>query len=153
MVSQDSAIAFSISAASSLLHMPANSWKGDSERLSLKDEVAYMHSQGDVRRVFLRGASRLPLVIVQSLKTLKGLVDPNEFFLVNRNYLVHWPAIARWKDEESGRRVKVWLEPPVYKQGRFGEKETYEYISKEKADLFKAWYEECLARNDATWVR
>lgn len=122
---------------------------GRSQRLSLKDEVAYMHSQGDVRRVFLRGASRLPLAIAQSLKTLEGLVDPNEFFLVNRNYLVHWRAISRWEDEKNGRRVKVWFKPPVYRQGKRGKEETFEYVSKEKADLFRAWYADCVSRHNA----
>ena len=123
---------------------------GRQKRVSLKEEVAYMHSQGDVREVFIRAVSAAPLTITQSLIALEGLVDPHEFFPLNRNYLVHWRAVARWEDEENGRRVKVWLRPPVYQPGREGEEEAVEYVSKEKAAQFRAWYADCLSRHEAT---
>src|SRR5690606_3882337 len=123
--------------------------RGHSKRVSLKDEVAYMHSRGDVREVFIRTASAAPLTMTQSLIALEGLVEPHEFFLINRNYLAHWSAISRWEDEENGRRVKVWLRPPVYLPGRNGEEEAFEYVSKEKAAQFRAWYADCRSRHDA----
>lgn len=119
------------------------------ERLSLKKDVAYMHSQGEVRQVFTVVAARAPLAITQSLKELERMIDPSEFFPVNRNYLVHWRAITRWADETNGRRLKVWLNPSVYQLGRNGSEEAFEYISKEKADRFRAWHAACQTKDDS----
>src|SRR3546814_6061449 len=45
--------------------------RGHEVRLSLKEEVAYMHSEDDVREVFIKNGSSEPLKITQSLKELK----------------------------------------------------------------------------------
>ena len=48
----------------------------------------------------------------KTLSELAGELDPREFFRVNRQYLVHFRAVKRFRSYMKGRLV-VSLEPPT----------------------------------------
>ncbi|GAB3551217.1 LytR/AlgR family response regulator transcription factor [Spirosoma fluminis] len=67
-----------------------------------------------------------------TLDELEELVDPNVFFRANRQYLVHLDAITGYQPHYSGKLLLTLRQtnPPEIT------------ISKEKASLFKRWFEE-----------
>jgi DNA-binding LytR/AlgR family response regulator len=67
-----------------------------------------------------------------TLDELEELVDPNVFFRANRQYLVNLDAITGYQPHHSGKLLLTLrqVNPPEIT------------ISKEKAPLFKKWFEE-----------
>ena len=70
---------------------------------------------------------KLPLD--QPLEELEGLINPKNYFRVNRKYIVHFDAVSDIHPYFKGR-VKLQLEPDAQDDI---------VISSEKTPLFKQW--------------
>ena len=85
-----------------------------------KEELIFIHTNQNEKLI-----SEHP-----TLDELESLVDPEKFFRVNRQYLIHILAVARIKTTHKG--LSVQIKPP----------HTIEIdISREKATAFKRWLE------------
>ncbi len=115
------------------------------QKLSLEEDVAYMHSFDGQQQVYRRDPELPALALDISLKKLAPKIDPGVYCWINRNYIVHWRAIRELMPEENGRRLEIWLDPPNYSILR-PDTESCTYVRKERVDEVVAWYQACLAR-------
>ncbi len=83
-----------------------------------KDELIFIHTTDNERLLSEH----------QTLDEVEELVDPEKFFRVNRQYLVHIQSVAKIKSTHKG--LSIQLKPPF----------TIELdLSREKATAFKTW--------------
>ena len=85
-----------------------------------KEELIFIHTHQNEKLI-----SEHP-----TLDELESLVDPEKFFRVNRQYLIHIQAVARIKTTHKGLAVQT--KPPHNLELE---------ISREKATTFKKWVE------------
>jgi DNA-binding LytR/AlgR family response regulator len=64
----------------------------------------------------------------QTLDEVESLIDPEKFFRVNRQYLIHLNSVARIKTTHKGLTVELKLPHNIELD-----------ISREKASAFKRW--------------
>lgn len=94
------------------------------------EQIAYFFSQDKLSYLVTFEGKKLPLD--QTLEELEGLVDPQNYFRVNRKFIVHFDAVSDIHPYFKGR-VKLSLEP---------EAEDEIVISSEKTPLFKKWLDQ-----------
>ena len=90
-------------------------------------EIAYFHAEGNL--VLLRTLDNKNYPVNYSLEQLSHELDPEFFFRITRNVLIHFPAIKKVNSYFKGR-LSLEVEPPS--------KETL-VISSKKAAAFKEW--------------
>ncbi len=92
------------------------------------NEVAYFFTQEKITFVVSRNVGkRLP--VEYSLERLEQLLDPKQFFRINRQFIIHISAI-REMHAYSKSRVKVVLDPPAHQDT---------IVSVERSAAFKRW--------------
>lgn len=98
--------------------------------VSIKTEaMAYFYSEFKI--TFLVDRIGQKFMLDKPLGVLEEELDPKTFFRVNRKYLAHIQAIARFKSFEKGK-IRVDLVPAVKEEI---------HVSQEKAADFKMWME------------
>lgn len=83
-----------------------------------KEELIYLHTMDNERLITEH----------HTLDEIEGLLDPEVFFRVNRQYIIHIQSVGRIKPTHKG--LTVQLKPPF---------NTDIDISREKATAFKKW--------------
>ncbi len=91
------------------------------------ERIAYFFSHDKLSYLITRTNEKFPLD--QSLEELQNLLNPNDFFRINRKYVVHFEGIKEVHPYFKGR-LKVDLTPPV---------EEDIVVSSEKTPSFKSW--------------
>lgn len=92
------------------------------------DDIAWFYAEGKLCFVKTRDNHRY--LLDYTLEELKGMLDPEQFFRVNRNYLIHHRSIKSINPYFKGKLI-LQLHPAG---------EDHEVIiSKEKASEFKQW--------------
>ena len=91
------------------------------------EDVAYFF--GQKKYVFLVSKDNRKYIIDYTLGKLENLLDPEEFFRINRQYIIKFDAIQNMY-AYSKSRIKIDLNPP-------GEIEAI--VSIDKSRLFKEW--------------
>ncbi|MCB0666899.1 MAG: response regulator transcription factor [Saprospiraceae bacterium] len=91
------------------------------------DEIAYFYSRDKITFAITREGRRFPLN--KSLEALESELPSEEFFRINRKFIIHMDSIGTMSSHTKGR-VKIDLVPPV-------ELETI--VSTERSPHFKKW--------------
>ncbi|MEM7374294.1 MAG: LytTR family DNA-binding domain-containing protein [Bacteroidota bacterium] len=91
------------------------------------DEVAYFF--GQQKYVFLITKDHRRHIVDFTLGKLEGLLDPNQFYRINRQFIISFNAIQNMFSY-SKSRVKIELDPPS---------DIEAIVSIEKAKRFKEW--------------
>lgn len=91
------------------------------------DDIAYFYTEHKI--VFLIDKENKRYIVDKTLGELEAELDSKKFFRVNRKYLAHINAIAKFKPYEKGK-LSVELHPAVH--------ETI-VVSQENAAAFKQW--------------
>lgn len=91
------------------------------------DKIAYFYSKDRMTLLITRDNAKYPLD--QSLEEIDNLLDPNDFFRINRKFLAHFEGIKEVHPYFKGR-LKVDLTP---------ECDEDIVVSFEKTPAFKAW--------------
>ena len=90
-------------------------------------KIAYFYTED--KGVYLYTYDKVRYAIDYSLDELERLVDPNNYFRLNRQYIAHVDSVARLNSFFNGK-LKVYLDPdPGYEI----------IVSREKASAFKQW--------------
>ncbi len=92
------------------------------------DDIAYFFSEDKVTFIKLKDNTRLPIEF--SLKNIEKLVNPKEFYRINRKYMIHISAILKMY-YSSKSKIILHLKPDV-------EKEQIS-VAIEKVGKFKKW--------------
>lgn len=90
------------------------------------DEIAYFFTEHKI--VFVRDNHGRQMIVDKNLGELEQVLDPNQFFRVNRKFLVHQKSIERFKPDNG--KIRVFLKPEM--------KEDV-HVSKETAPEFRKW--------------
>ena len=101
--------------------------EGDTIKTVLIENVAYFFAEG--KYAFLVTKSKERYLIDHTLEHLTVVLNPDEFFRINRQVIVHLDSIKKMHTWFS-RRIKLELIPPF-------EKETI--VSTERVKDFKEW--------------
>jgi two-component system LytT family response regulator len=89
-------------------------------------EIAFFHKE---ELIFVHTMTNEKLIGEHAtLDELEGLLDPEKFFRVNRQYIIHVQSVARVKSTHKG--LNVQLKPPFNHELE---------LSREKATAFKKW--------------
>jgi DNA-binding LytR/AlgR family response regulator len=91
------------------------------------DEIAYCYSEN--KATFARTFEGRSLPMDHNLDSLETMLDPADFFRINRQYIISLKAIDEMKTY-SKARVIVTLKPPV---------KEHPVVSSERAADFKMW--------------
>lgn len=91
------------------------------------DEIAYFYSRDKITFAITREGRRFPLN--KSLEALEVELPPQEFFRINRKFIIHMDSIGAMSSHTKGR-VKIELDPPA---------ELESIVSTEKSPHFKKW--------------
>lgn len=100
---------------------------GDHFRVVEPKDIAYIHSME--KNTFLRTREGRDLPLDESLDRLEKQLDPETFFRLNRQVIIHFQSIKELV-AYSKSRVKVLMDPP------FGEDAV---VSSERSAEFKRW--------------
>lgn len=100
---------------------------GDHFKVVTTEEIAYIHSQG--KNTFLRTREGRDLPLDESLDRLEKQLDPERFFRLNRQLILHFDSIKELV-AYSKSRVKVVLTPPYADDA---------IVSSERSAEFKRW--------------
>jgi two-component system LytT family response regulator len=100
---------------------------GQSIKLVDFDNVAYFYSKDKISFAVLPGNKRYPLD--QSLDQIEQMIDGQQFFRINRQFIVKMSAIEEMISY-SKSRVKLKLNPPTDEDA---------IVSKERSPEFKKW--------------
>lgn len=100
---------------------------GDRIKSITTDNIAYF--QADQRYVVLVSLQKEQFIIDYTMDHLESLLNPQDFFRVNRQFIVHFSAIQQMQKHTRGR-VKLGLVPPPKKAP---------IVSIERAQTFKDW--------------
>jgi len=102
---------------------------GDKIKKVETSEIAWFHAVE--KNVFLKTFQHKSMAIDYSLDALENLLDPGQFFRINRKYFVNMDAIESMTAFSRGR-VKIKLNPPA-------DDEMETIVSVERAANFKKW--------------
>ncbi|UOQ71802.1 LytR/AlgR family response regulator transcription factor [Hymenobacter cellulosilyticus] len=91
--------------------------------------VAWFQSRHEVTTLVATDGRRF--VVDYTLEQLESLLDPNQFFRLNRQYIAHLQAVQRLHPHFNGK-LKLDLTPAPTEEVM---------VSKEKAGAFKSWLE------------
>lgn len=91
------------------------------------DEIAYFYSKDKITFAITRQGRRFPLN--KSLEALESELPNNEFFRINRKFIIHMDAIGSMSSHSKGR-VKIELDPAA---------ELESIVSTERSPHFKKW--------------
>ena len=94
------------------------------------EKVAYFYSRDKLTYIVTFDSQKLP--IDQTLEEIDGLVNPKDFFRVNRKFVVHFNAVADIHPYFKGR-VKLGLSPDIDEEI---------VVSSEKTPVFKRWLDQ-----------
>jgi DNA-binding LytR/AlgR family response regulator len=94
------------------------------------EDVAFFYTEHKLVFLVVQGGEKY--VLDRPLYELEQLLDPQQFFRLNRKYLVNVEAIRQFQPYHRGK-LQVHLDPPVAEEV---------IVSQEKASSFKAWLEE-----------
>lgn len=100
---------------------------GDRFRVVEPKDIAYIHSLE--KNTFLRTREGRDLPLDESLDRLEKQLDPEKFFRLNRQVIVHFQSIKELL-AYSKSRVKVILDPPYSEDA---------VVSSERSSEFKRW--------------
>jgi two-component system LytT family response regulator len=100
---------------------------GDHFRVVEPKDIAYIYSME--KNTFLRTKEGRDLPLDESLDRLEKQLDPEKFFRLNRQVIIHFQSIKELV-AYSKSRVKVMMDPP------FGEDAV---VSSERSAEFKRW--------------
>lgn len=100
---------------------------GDQFKVVLTDDIAYIHSLE--KSTFLRTKEGRDLPLDESLDRLEKQLDPERFFRLNRQLILHFDSIKELV-AYSKSRVKVVLDPPFAEEA---------IVSSERSAEFKRW--------------
>ncbi|MEM6764966.1 MAG: LytTR family DNA-binding domain-containing protein [Bacteroidota bacterium] len=100
---------------------------GSQLKIVKRQEIAYFYSDQKITILVNKEGRRYP--IDYSLDKLVEVLDPKDFFRVNRKFIIHLDAAAKIHSYFKGR-LKLELHPAV---------EEEVVISSERTPLFKAW--------------
>lgn len=89
-------------------------------------EIAYFTTEHKLVVLVARSGSQY--VVDKPLGELADELDPRVFFRVNRQFLVHYPAVRRFRPHSKGR-IALTLDPPV----------SGVVVSQENARRFREW--------------
>lgn len=90
-------------------------------------DIAYFYSEQKLSLLVTREGKRFPMD--QSLDQIMDLLDPDQFFRLNRKYIIHVAAVAKMHPYFKGR-LKVELQPAM---------DDDIVVSSDKTPEFKAW--------------
>ncbi|HYC87117.1 MAG TPA: LytTR family DNA-binding domain-containing protein [Chryseosolibacter sp.] len=90
-------------------------------------DVAYFYTEEKIAFACMRDAKRLPLDF--TLDELEKILDPSEFFRINRQFIIHIRAIENMYSYPKSR-IKVVLKP---------HSETETVVSAERSPAFREW--------------
>jgi two-component system response regulator LytT len=102
---------------------------GQSLRLIHQQDIAYFYTADKITFLMTREGRKYP--IDYTLENLEELIDPGNFFRINRQYIIRMDAI-RQMHAHTKARVKIELAPPAPEEV---------VVSTEKSPLFKKWLE------------
>ncbi|MBQ4820755.1 LytTR family DNA-binding domain-containing protein [Aquimarina sp. MMG016] len=91
-------------------------------------EIAYFYSEDKITFIKLKNDKKLP--IDHSLKRLEEILDPKEFYRINRKYIIHISAISKMY-YSSKSKIMLHLEPVAEDQQIS--------VAIEKLGKFKKW--------------
>lgn len=92
----------------------------------LTDTIAYFHKE---ELIFIHTLDKEKMISEhQTLDEIESLIDPERFFRVNRQYIIHIQSVARVKTTHKGLTVQLKLPFDIELD-----------ISREKAVAFKNW--------------
>jgi len=91
------------------------------------ESIAYFYSQDKMTFLVDKNQQRLP--VNNTLDEIDQMVDPDQFFRINRKYVAHFDAIHEIHPYFKGR-LKLKLQPAI---------DDDIVVSTEKSPLFKAW--------------
>lgn len=94
------------------------------------EKVAYFFSRDKLTYIVTFDNQKYP--IDQTLEELEGLINPKDFFRVNRKFVVHFNSVADIHPYFKGR-VKLGLSPHI---------EEEIVVSSEKTPVFKRWLDQ-----------
>lgn len=94
------------------------------------EKVAYFFSRDKLTYIVTFDSQKYP--IDQTLEELEGLINPKDFFRVNRKFVVHFNSVADIHPYFKGR-VKLGLSPHI---------EEEIVVSSEKTPVFKRWLDQ-----------
>lgn len=102
---------------------------GQSLRLVHQQDIAYFFTSDKITFMMTREGRKYP--VDYTLENLEELIEPDKFFRINRQYIIHMDAIQKMHTH-SKARVKIDLLPPSYEEV---------IVSTEKSPHFKKWLE------------
>ncbi|WP_424960951.1 LytR/AlgR family response regulator transcription factor [Ekhidna sp.] len=91
------------------------------------EEIAYFYAKGKL--VYLCRHDGMKHLIDHTLQELENLLDPDDFFRINRQFIIHLEAIKEMFSF-SRSRIKVVLEPIFLESA---------IVSSERVSAFKKW--------------
>ncbi|WP_420384691.1 LytR/AlgR family response regulator transcription factor [Roseivirga sp.] len=94
------------------------------------EQIAYFFSQDKLTYLMTFDGKKLPLD--QTLEELEGILDPKNYFRVNRKFIVHFDSVSDIHPYFKGR-VKLDLQPDANDEI---------VISSDKTPLFKQWLDQ-----------
>ncbi len=89
-------------------------------------DVAYFFTEHKI--VFVRDFSGRQMIVDKNLGELETELNKEDFFRVNRKFLVHQKAIDRFKPDNG--KIRIFLKPEINEEV---------HVSKETAPEFKLW--------------
>jgi DNA-binding LytR/AlgR family response regulator len=89
-------------------------------------EAAYFFTEHKI--VFVRDFSGRQMIVDKNLSELETELNKEDFFRINRKFLVHQKAIDRFKPDNG--KIRVFLKPEINEEV---------HVSKETAPEFKIW--------------
>lgn len=102
--------------------------KGKGKFISIKsNQIAYFQSINKI--VLLVTHENRSFPVDHTLEELEGLLDPNNFFRLNRSVLANLHAIGNIESYFNGKLI-VWLRPELKDKV---------VVSRDKAKMFKVW--------------
>lgn len=100
---------------------------GDRIKSVTTDNIAYFYA--DQRYVVLVSQQKEQFIVDYTMDNLENLLDPQDFFRINRQFVIHFQAIQSMQKHTRGR-VKLGLLPAPKKAP---------IVSIERAQAFKSW--------------
>jgi DNA-binding LytR/AlgR family response regulator len=83
----------------------------------------------DSRSLIITSKDKQQFLIDNKLEILESRLDPNQFFRINRQYIIHIKAVKEILPDENGK-LRLLLVIPTSEEI---------IVSRDKANIFKAW--------------